>query len=288
MFPSVGSMWRIGPLISLALVGCAAPTRTPRPIDTLAKAPIHTLTPQELDACLRHLSTQNLSLQDRVRLLARQSIGQPYKLGPLGEYPFELTDPDPLVCLEASDCVTFVEQTYAMALSEDWPSFAKNLTRLRYRNSIIAFEERNHFVEADWNPANTWLFDEVSRPVSRGNSVPMNTQIDRAAFFAKHGIHKQIAINGCAGIYIPTSKLGHCLDQIKAADVVELVKGNDKLQYVSHMGLLFHDAAGRVTMLHAGKPAVHEVPLEDYLAAHPTVLGIKVLRAREQRLPLSP
>lgn len=286
MFPTV--IWRLTPLVLLALVGCAAPTRAPRTIDTLSHAPIHTFTDKELDTYLRHLSTQNLCLQERVCLLARQSIGQPYKLGPLGEYPFELTDPDPMVCLAASDCVTFVEQTYAMAMATDWPSFAKILTRLRYRNSIIAFEERNHYVEADWNPANTWLFDEVSRPVSRGHSVPMKTQIDRAAFFAKHGIHKQIAISGCEGIYIPSAKLGHCLDQIKDADIVELVKGDDTLQYVSHMGLLFHDAAGRVTMLHAGKPAVHEVPLEDYLAAHPTVLGIKVLRPREQLLPLRP
>lgn len=286
MFPTV--IWRLTPLVLLALVGCAAPARAPRAINTLSHAPLHTFTDKELDTYLRHLSTQNLCLQERVCLLARQSIGQPYILGPLGEYPFELTDPDPMVCLAASDCVTFVEQTYAMAMADDWPSFAKILTRLRYRNSIIAFEERNHYVEADWNPANTWLFDEVSRPVSRGHSVPMKTQIDRAAFFAKLGIHKQIAISGCEGIYIPSAKLGHCLDQIKDADVVELVKGDDKLQYVSHMGLLFHDAAGRVTMLHSGKPAVHEVPLEDYLAAHPTVLGIKVLRAREQHLPLGP
>ncbi|MBI5761972.1 MAG: DUF1460 domain-containing protein [Planctomycetes bacterium] len=286
MFPSVGSLWQLAPLIALAFVGCAAPTRAPRTIDALAKAPIHTFTDQELDTYLHNLFLQKLTLQDRVRLLARQSIGQPYKLGPLGEYPFELTDPDPLVCLAASDCVTFVEQTYAMALADDWPSFARQLIRLRYRNSIIGFEDRNHFVEADWNPANNWLFDEVSRPISRGSTVTMNTQIDRAAFFAKHGIHKQIAIRDCAGIYIPTAKLGQCLDQIKDADIVELVKGNDKLQYVSHMGLLFHDAAGRVTMLHAGKPAVHELPLEDYLAAHPTVLGIKVLRPRQQTLPL--
>lgn len=285
MFPSVGNLCRVAPLISLALLGCAAPARSPRAVDVLAKAPIHTFTPQELDAYLRHLSTQNLCLQERVGLLARQSIGQPYKLGPLGEYPFELTDPDPLVCLTASDCVTFVEQTYAMAISDNWRSFIHNLQRLRYRNGTITFEDRNHFVEADWNKNNIWMFLEF---VKDGTTSPMLTRIDRTTFFRSHGVNKVYDVQEFAGVYCNRKNLPELLPRLKDADVVELVKGNDKLQYVSHVGLLFHDSAGRVTMLHAGKPAVHELPLEDYLAAHPTVLGIKVLRAREERLPPKP
>lgn len=260
-------------------VGCVAPGGTPRSVAALRMAPIYTFSEGELDAYLRHLATQKLSLQDRVRLIARQSIGQPYKLGVLGEFPFEVIDPDPMVCLAASDCMTFVEQTYAMAMAADWQSFIKNLVRIRYRDGIIGFETRNHFVETDWNRNNAWMLDDVSRPVSDGHSADMLTQVDYSSFFARHGIRKDVPVNRHPEIYIPSEHVAGTAALIRDGDVVQLVKGDDRLQFVSHMGLLFRDEAGRVTMLHSGKPAVQEILLESYLASHPTVLGIRVLRA---------
>ncbi|MEK6642764.1 MAG: N-acetylmuramoyl-L-alanine amidase-like domain-containing protein [Planctomycetota bacterium] len=274
----------MGRLVTLSVVvfvtGCGVRAGVPRSVERLRQAPIYTFTERELDAYLRHLATQPLSMQGRVRLIARQSIGQPYELGVLGEFPFEVIDPDPMVCLAASDCVTFVEQTYAMAKANDWESFIKYLVQIRYQNSIIGFETRNHFVETDWNWNNTWLFDEVSRSISDGNTTDMLTQVDYTAFFAKHKVRRDMPVNRYKGIYIPREHISKTAPQIRDGDVVQLVKGDEQLQYVSHMGLLFHDEAGRVTMLHSGKPAVREVVLESYLQSHPTVLGIKVLRPR--------
>jgi Protein of unknown function (DUF1460) len=257
---------------------------TPRPIDQLRQARIDTFSNQELDHYLNWLAAEPLDLRSRVILLARQSVGQRYQLFVLGEFPFELTDPDPLYNLRASDCVTFVEQTYAMALSQNWPSFFKTLQRIRYRDGIIGFETRNHFTEADWNVNNAWLFSDVSAALAPKAAEPMKSSIDRAAFFKKAGIDRHDPIQIVEGSYIPRGPIESILPLLQDGDVIEFVREGGGYKSVTHLGLIAHDAHGGVTLIHSGKPAVQELPLADYLTRRPAFCGIKVLRARAKAL----
>ncbi|MEM8495838.1 MAG: N-acetylmuramoyl-L-alanine amidase-like domain-containing protein, partial [Planctomycetota bacterium] len=111
----------------------------PRIIPTLLLALIPTacfafepMTPEEVDTFVAELQAEHAELRDRVLVAAHRQLGQPYDIYLLGEFPFEIDDPQPLFQLEESDCVVFVEHTYAMALSRNWAEFFAYLQRIRY------------------------------------------------------------------------------------------------------------------------------------------------------------
>jgi hypothetical protein len=249
-----------------------------RDLASLRDAPLYTFQERELDAYLGWLCRQPMTTPDRVVLLARKNIGQPYRVFLLGEYPFELYDPDPMVCLSASDCVTFVEHTYAMALSQDWPSFFRTLQRIRYKDGKIGMLTRNHFTEADWNVNNVWLFDDVTAAVAGEYSAPMRVRVDRAAFFSKHGLGRDLPVEIFEDVYLPCEHLAKVLHRFQNGDVVEIVRGETFARYVGHMGLLMRDADGVAIILHSGPPAVREESLSQYVERHPDMVGLKFLR----------
>ena len=245
----------------------------------LGKAPLYTFNETEVDAYLRNLAEAPSPMVERVATIARKNIGQPYRLYLLGEFPYELHDADPLYCLSASDCVTFVEYTYAMALSWDWPSFFRTLQRIRYKGGKIGILTRNHFTEADWNINNAWLFEDITDYVASAGARKMAATIDRAAFFRKFGLDEDIPVEHFRSTYIAKAILPEILDRLQIGDVIEIVRGSDTSQYVGHMGLVMHDSEGRAMLIHSSKPAVREEPLLEYIARHENILGIKVLRA---------
>lgn len=255
--------------------GCARPPRT---VDRLRHAPLHTLDEDELDVYLKWLDGREPDVLKRVARLARQNIGQRYRIFLLGEGPFERHDPDPLYCLAASDCVTFVEQTYAMALSDGWAPFFRTLQRIRYRGGEIGFSTRNHFTEADWNVNNRWLFEDVTASLVPGAVVPMRVPTDRAAFFARKGIQTETPVEVVETTYVPREKLAEVAAHLRDGDVVEIVRGTPETPYVGHMGLILHDPGGGVTILHSGAPAVREESLREYIERRRNVIGMKFLR----------
>ena len=266
----------------LCVLGCR-PGPTVRDVAVLQTAPLHTFNERELDVFLKWFAEKPLPMSERVAHLGRRTIGQPYRLFLLGEYPFELYDPDPMYCLAASDCVTFVEQTYAMALARDWPSFFRTLQCIRYKDGQVGLLTRNHFTEADWNINNAWLFDDVTEDVSAGEVRPMVSSINRAAFFAKFGVACNDPVQRFVSSYIPRERLPVVARRLRTADVVEIVRGTKGSQYVSHMGLIIRDTSGSAMLLHSTKPVVREEPLLQYVDRHPDILGIKVLRLSETK-----
>jgi hypothetical protein len=269
-------------LIALAIAGCGARQDSVRDLAVLREARLYTFNERELDAWLRWSSMQPLAAADQAVALGRKNIGQPYRLGLLGEYPFEIYDPQPLFCLSASDCVTFVEHSYAMAMSHDWGSFIRILQRIRYKDGRVSILTRNHFMEADWNVNNDWLFDDMTSELPQGDPQPMRVLVDRAGLFRKHGVAAEIPVEVVEDTYIPRDRLDLVLSQLEDGDIIELVRGDEHWQYVSHVGLIAHDAAGKVTLLHSGAPAVREESLEQYFQRHANVIGFKILRMAEE------
>lgn len=274
--------------------------------------PLHQFSDADLEAYLSDLHAREPDVRRRVVEVGRRTIGQPYRLGPLGEGGLEPYDPDPLYCLTASDCVTFVEQTWAMALSRDKAEFLDTLRRIRYRDGKIGMLTRNHFTEADWNVNNSWLF-RPERLTGKKDSESYKLRINRLAFFARFGLtldeatarsvpswednEKFFAVVAATRPaatpespdwavqyfivrYTPRAGIDSILHRLKDADVIEFVK-NKKSPFVGHMGLITHDANGTVMLLHSGEPAVQELPLMDYLARHPNIAGVQVLRFKK-------
>ena len=87
----------------------------------------------------------------RLNTISKSFLGTPYELGSLGEGENGEYDQYPLYRLNSFDCLTFVETTIALALSNNPQQFKKKIIQLRYKNGHIAFINRNHFTELDWN-----------------------------------------------------------------------------------------------------------------------------------------
>ncbi len=267
-------------LVTAGAGGCGGRQMTVRGLDELRTARLITFSEPELDLYLRWLSQQEAPLGKRAVLLARKNVGQPYRLGLLGEFPFELYDAGPMYCLDESDCVTFVEQTYAMALARDWASFFRMLQRLRYKDGHVGLITRNHFMEADWNVNNAWLFDDVTMSLSGGRFEPMRVRIDRSALLGRYGIGVSLPLEIIEDSYIPRDRLPDVLGDLQDGDIVEIVRGNAEWQWVGHVGLIGRDGAGRAMLIHSSAPKAREESLGDYIGGRADVLGIKVLRPK--------
>lgn len=101
------------------------------------------------------------SLGQRVRHISEPWLGLPYEMGPLGEAGG--VDPDPVTRYDVFDCLTFVEETLALALAPDPIDAPRVRAALRYRNGGPAtYENRRHFMVAEWIPgtiAEGWMVD---------------------------------------------------------------------------------------------------------------------------------
>jgi hypothetical protein len=254
-----------------------------RSIKKLQAAPMYSFSEREVDAYLKFLHQSEPDEMKRVIHLARKNIGQPYAIYLLGEFPYETYDPDPMYCLDKSDCVTFVEHTYAMALSRDWPSFFKTLQRLRYKDGKVGMLTRNHESVADWDPNNAWLFEEITAKLGEGKAtVPMHMTWRPAKFFAKWNIGQDMPDVTVESVYIPRDRVSSILSELKDGDVVHIVRGNDREQYVGHFGMVGHGPNGEVNMVHSAEPAVREQGILDYLEKNRNTLGLKFLRAKSE------
>ena len=80
-------------------------------------------------------------------------LGAKYMNSPLGEEV--LPDNDPLMRFDAFDCTTFVETVLADGNKD-------RLNKVRYKDGVVGFLTRNHFIETDWLHNNANLVQNVS------------------------------------------------------------------------------------------------------------------------------
>jgi len=258
--------------------------------------PLYQFSEGDLDLWLAWLQAIEADPLQRVMLLARKNLGQPYEIFLLGEFPFELHDPQPLYCLGKSDCVVFVEHIYAMALSKDWPTFFQLLQRIRYHQGQIGLLTRNHYTEADWNPNNAWLFQDLTEGLLGAQVAHYAARIDRGRFFkTRYGLDVPWEVEDLQVSYIPLASLDLVQDQLRPGDLVNVVVGkNDDRLWVTHVGLVSRGTDEGLNFLHSADPAVREEPMAQFIARYeanreerlardqPTLRGFRFLRLLPQ------
>jgi len=260
--------------LCLAVVWLTAGCQSTRPLYTYSEA--------ELDAYLHVVRKSEPDLTDRIIRLGRQNIGQPYEIFLLGEFPYEFYDPDPIYCLSKSDCLTFCEHMYSMALSRDWWSFLRTLQRIRYRAGVIGMLTRNHYTIADWNRNNAFLFEDLTTRLGDGKvCVTLHQVCHRARFFKQFGIGQDIPDEPVNDHYVPKDRVPEVLSELRNADFVNIIRGDEQSQYCGHTGLIAIGDDGTVNFLHSARPAVREQPLVEYVNSNRGCLGVKILRLRE-------
>jgi Protein of unknown function (DUF1460) len=244
-------------------------------LSRLIAKPLYQMKPAEVGRYLAYLQAMEPNLRERVAHLARKNIGQPYEIFLLGEFPYETIDSQPLFNLEKSDCLVFAEHTYAMALANSWQDFFWVLQRIRYRDGVIGVTTRNHYTDADWNPQNAWLVQDITRDVGGDRTASYTTTIDRARFFREQfKLTHAIAPETITQAYLPTAAITEVLPQLLQGDFVNVISLVDGEHIVSHVGLVVLGANGERHILHSAEPAVREETFTAFIAR---------IRAREAR-----
>lgn len=255
---------------------------------------IFQMTPQEVDKYLAYLHANVPDLRQRVAIIARKNIGQPYRLNLLGEFPFELHDNLPMYSLTHSDCLVFVEHTYAMALSKSWDEFFWTLQRIRYRDGLIGVATRNHYSEVDWNVNNAWLVTDISASFGADRVAAYDITVDRAKFLREqHHTIRNIPVQTSHETYVRVGQLDDILSQLQTGDFVNVVSDKEGYQSVTHVGLVVVDANGKRNFLNSAEPQVREESFGVFIArtnertknsklANPRrLIGFKILRLRD-------
>lgn len=160
-------------------------------------------------------------------------LGAKYMFSPLGEST--LPDADPLIRTDAFDCTTYVETVLA-------GGDVNKLTQIRYKNGVVSFLNRNHFIETDWLNNNANIVENVSAHYAA--VAIRSVEIDKSGWMKQvHGITADFPINFARLEYIPYQNLG----QIKNRKplIVLFITDNQKIRdkigtdlAVAHMGFL--------------------------------------------------
>lgn len=107
--------------------------------------------------------------------IGEKYVGTKYINNPLGEG--FASDSDPLIRFDAFDCTTFVETALA-------DGDVEKLNKIRYKNGVIDFVNRNHFVETDWLPNNSEIVIDVT--AQYGATKTRVVKIDRANWLKRN------------------------------------------------------------------------------------------------------
>ena len=252
-------------LASFILSGAvqAAPVADPGPRQLFQMAP------GEVDRYISSMQAAEPDLRKRISAIGRRNIGQPYMLNLLGEFPFQLHDMLPMFSLEKSDCVVFVEHTYAMALSHSWDEFFWMLQRIRYKDGIVGVASRNHYTEVDWNINNRWLVSDVTVALGGPAVQTYAMEVDRAKFLQT--VHKTVhavPVQQTREHYIAKHALSKILPQLQDGDMLNVVSVRAGVHGVSHVGLIAIDKNGRRNFLNSAEPHVREESFDAFFARY--------------------
>ncbi|MHA1540679.1 MAG: N-acetylmuramoyl-L-alanine amidase-like domain-containing protein [Alphaproteobacteria bacterium] len=217
-------------------------------------------------------------------------LEKPYISDPLGEGKSGKYDTDPTFRTDGFDCLTYVETVMAMSLSKN-PNEIMN--EIRYKDSKIAYKNRNHFMSADWIPNNVknGYIEDITE--NFGENKIATTFIQKDKWAEKKKIHEFFGENKIASIpYISLKtifKTPAILDKIPAGSIINIVRPNWNLEKIigtnlniSHTGFLIKKE-NKIIFRHASATdkKIVDVELLKYLLQFKnskSIKGINLLR----------
>jgi len=253
----------------------------------------------EIDAFLRGLEEAGTPFDRRVLEISSRFLGVPYRHSPLGEGGG--IDPDPRIRFDAVDCTTFLEQTIALARASNLEEARQVLDRIRYRDGVVDYTARKHFMMAQWIPLNQedgFLLDVTERvggKVVRWESKRLDVDV-WARRRRKQHYPRLTAEQVPAGIHrlpvIPIDDARRLTGRIPAGTLLNVVRADYRTIpiRVSHQGLVVV-RRGRRYLRHAARAGYGRVVdelLDTFLGRNQAyrkwpVVGINLQRIEESR-----
>jgi len=199
---------------------------------------------------------------ERINHFSNKLKDMPYFLGPMGEGRSIYPDYKQRVNFSEMDCLTYMEHVLALAYSKNYDDFFNILQNIRYKDGVIDYNMRNHFLIADWTKNNNF-------EIATGASTTFAKEINKKKFFKDTSVaNPKISIpflpKEKAIIYADTVKFARdtifgvaILSELPGLDAAHtgFVAGNGKKS-----GLVFRHASQL-------KGKVIEQPLSEFLKA---------------------
>ena len=144
---------------------------------------------QILKQKLALLAPRDTDWRSRINEISAFFLGCAYLNGALGEGSDGRFDQSPLYRLDVFDCLTYVNMVLALFFADDIQSFQQNMADFNYRNGVVAYENRHHFMNIDWNSANIHqgLLEDITCQIvdHEQNSIALTSRtfIDRPGWF---------------------------------------------------------------------------------------------------------
>src|SRR5579871_6145069 len=200
------------------------------------------------------------SVSHRIEVFSRALLGRPYKSNPLigsAEYGETFT-----AAFAGFDCVTYIETVLALARAANADDFVEWLRRIRYRNGVIRWDCRNHYMTL-------WIRNNSRERMLEPVSVPGITISNRARVLAAvPGLGALRARVRC----VPKRAVPGLSAHLRTGDLIFFASTRADLD-VFHAGIIVRDGArsqGRVV----------EQELSGFLKAN-RMAGVIVVRPRD-------
>lgn len=250
---------------------------------------------QQLEAIYTELQNHQChSVDERVAFLSRYFLNSPYLLGAQGEGDLGEFDQNPLYRFDGFDCVTYVNDILALALSDCPENFLPTLLQLSYYDANPIYENRFHFMSCDWNLQNqqNGFVKDITGEIGGELVQCAIGDIDKPNWyrFQQKPVPKKTVVERASINYLPLDALFEQPDLLlmfPRISIIEIVRPNWDLRqkigtqlHVSHLGFCLHEK-NKLFFRHASseQKKVVEVPLSDYLKhcmTSPTIKGVNV------------
>ncbi len=224
---------------------------------------------QRADA-MAHLKTLP-TMRERLLEATAGFVGSPYILSPLGEGSGR--DADPLIRWDAVDCVTMIEESFALSTAEP-NTLVEVLNGLRY-DGPPSWENRLHIMESQWLPQNVkrGLLRDVTAELGGAKAKKVKKVLSAATWKEKSGVGLALPEEKhTLGTYefdiLPSAVAAEVLSKAPTGLLVVVVRADrpNAVTRISHVGVLVQTPKGP-TLRHASRSfkKVVDEPLSRYL-----------------------
>lgn len=255
--------------------------------------PTFKMVASDFDQLMKTGNRQFQNITERIQYYSERGIGTPYLIFNLGEGPDSYVDPDPTIDFARTDCMTFCEHTLALAISSSYSEMYTNLQKIRYKEGIKGYTNRNHYTIVDWLPNNAWLLEDVTNKIGGKFTKEMTKSIDRPAFYKTNGVSEQ-ELNGAPPktemqvSYIPKENVMLISENFQGGEIVSVVSNHPDV-FSAHMGIIVIDRWGNIIFRHASSTLktneVLDIRLSDYIETmikSKSRLGMIFMRPRQE------
>ncbi len=230
------------------------------------------------------LNQQSIPLaREDAGIMAQRSLGLGYRKFAV---QFDLSE---------GDCVVFVNRMLAMSVASDWQSYAAIIERIRHKDGVVDYRNRNFSTLGDWLPNNAWLLDDVTPTLGPAGDHPAQTftYVVRPKVFKTASDGHLVFVGSdykspdkqeLASTYVPTDRIPEVLPDLKSGDVILVLRSSAGGHLgCDHLGMVLRGPGGPmdVNIVHCAPPRAVQEPLTEFLTRFNWVRGLKFLRLKD-------